>query len=217
MKIDRDKMNVNISYTEVDKNISMVKSILGDTKRYAHVITFGCQQNEADSEKIRGMAVDMGYKITDNAECADLIVVNTCAIREHAELKALSLLGRFKAIKKTNPALIVGVVGCMVAQSHIADMLKKDFHYVSFTIDPGNIHKMPELILKSVSEHKRSFVFGGATPDIVEGVNQVRASTHRAWVSIMYGCNNFCSYCIVPYVRGRERSRASSDVINECK
>ena len=159
----------------------------------------------------------MGYTPTDNADDADIIVINTCAIREHAEVKALSLLGRFKAQKKKNPDLLVGVVGCMAAEPHRADMLKKDFHYVSFTLEPNMLHRIPELVFKKLTDGKRSFVFGEDKGDIYEDTPAVRRERHRAWVSIMYGCNNFCSYCIVPYVRGRERSRRSEDIISECR
>ena len=207
----------SINETSVREYISLVKEMnMGETKR-AHVITFGCQQNERDSETVLGLLGEMGYIPTDNADDADIIVINTCAIREHAEVKALSLLGRFKAQKKKNPDLLVGVVGCMAAEPHRADMLKKDFHYVSFTLEPNMLHRIPELVFKKLTDGKRSFIFGEDKGDIYEDAPAVRRESHRAWVSIMYGCNNFCSYCIVPYVRGRERSRRSEDIINECK
>ena len=207
----------SINETSVREYISLVKEMnMGETKR-AHVITFGCQQNERDSETVLGLLGEMGYTPTDNADEADIIVINTCAIREHAEVKALSLLGRFKAQKKKNPDLLVGVVGCMAAEPHRADMLKKDFHYVSFTLEPNMLHRIPELVFKKLTDGKRSFIFGEDKGDIYEDAPAVRRESHRAWVSIMYGCNNFCSYCIVPYVRGRERSRRSEDIINECK
>ena len=207
----------SINETSVREYISLVKEInAGEIKR-AHVITFGCQQNERDSETVLGLLGEMGYTPTDNADDADIIVINTCAIREHAEVKALSLLGRFKAQKKKNPDLLVGVVGCMAAEPHRADMLKKDFHYVSFTLEPNMLHRIPELVFKKLTDGKRSFVFGEDKGDIYEDTPAVRRERHRAWVSIMYGCNNFCSYCIVPYVRGRERSRRSEDIISECR
>ena len=209
-------MNININEIATEKYILSVREALGGGK-LACVVTFGCQQNEADSEKIRGMATLMGYSITDDPESADLIVVNTCAIRQHAEEKALSLLGRFKAQKRKNPALVIAVVGCMAAEKHVAEMLKKDFHYISFTLEPSMIYKFPELLYKAIIDKKRSFVFDSDEGHIAEGIPQVRQSGHRAWVSIMYGCNNFCSYCIVPYVRGRERSRASADILEECR
>ena len=206
----------NISDTSVREYISLVKKINGGSKKFAHVITFGCQQNERDSETVSGLLSEMGYTPTDTPEKADVIVVNTCAIREHAELKALSMLGRFKALKKKNPDLIIGVVGCMAAEPHRANMLKNDFHYVTFTLEPNMLHRIPELVFRKLNDGKRSFIFGEDEGDIYENAPAVRRESHRAWVSIMYGCNNFCSYCIVPYVRGRERSRKSEDIINEC-
>ena len=207
----------SINETGVREYISLVKEMNRGEKKLAHVITFGCQQNERDSETVLGLLSEMGYAPTDNPELADIIVVNTCAIREHAEVKALSLLGRFKALKKNKQELIVGVVGCMAAEPHRADMLKKDFHYVSFTLEPNMLHRIPELVYRRLADGKRSFIFGCDEGDIYEDSPAVRREKHRAWVSIMYGCNNFCSYCIVPYVRGRERSRRSEDIINECK
>jgi tRNA-2-methylthio-N6-dimethylallyladenosine synthase len=207
----------SINETSVREYISLVKEINSGAKKYAHVITFGCQQNERDSETVLGLLSEMGYTPTENADEADIIVINTCAIREHAEVKALSSLGRFKAQKKKNPELLVGVVGCMAAEPHRADMLKKDFHYVAFTLEPNMLHRIPELLYKKLTDGKRSFVFGEDKGDIYEDAPAVRREKHRAWVSIMYGCNNFCSYCIVPYVRGRERSRRSEDIINECR
>ena len=207
----------SINETSVREYISLVKEMNTGEVKHAHVITFGCQQNERDSETVLGLLSEMGYTPTDNADDADIIVINTCAIREHAEVKALSLLGRFKAQKKKNPDLLVGVVGCMAAEPHRADMLKKDFHYVSFTLEPNMLHRIPELVYKKLTDGKRSFVFGEDQGDIYEDTPAVRRERHRAWVSIMYGCNNFCSYCIVPYVRGRERSRRSEDIISECR
>ena len=207
----------SIDEARTNEYISLVKKELSGREKFVHVITFGCQQNERDSETIHGLCQEMGYTRTDDSEKADLIIVNTCAIREHAEVKALSLLGRFKAQKKKNPDLLVGVVGCMAAEPHRADMLKKDFHYVSFTAEPNMLHKIPELIARKIIDGKRSFIFGKDEGDIYEGAPSVRRESHRAWVSIMYGCNNFCSYCIVPYVRGRERSRNSNDILLECR
>lgn len=210
-------MNINLNNTDAEKYINLVRASFGVENKFVHVITLGCQQNEADSEKARGLARLMGYEITDVAENADLIIINTCAIRKHAELKALSILGNFKILKSNNPSLVVGFMGCMAAEEHIVEKIKKSFGYVSFTLQPNMIHKLPELVWKSISERKRTFVTGCDDGNIVEGIEPVRAFNHKAWVSIMYGCNNFCSYCIVPYVRGRERSRASQDVILECR
>ena len=210
-------MILNTENTDYHRFSALVRDRVKGCGYKAHVITFGCQQNEADSEKVRGMLTDMGYLLTDDYTDADVIIVNTCAIREHAEMKALSLLGNFRAVKRKNPNLTVGLIGCMAAEPTVVAKIKTDFHYVSFTIEPNMLHRLPQMLLKSLEDNKRSFVIGEDKADIVEGLPVVRSGGFKAWVSIMYGCNNFCSYCIVPYVRGRERSRNSADVINECK
>lgn len=210
-------MNVNINQTEQSKYIEGVKALTEGQNKHACVITLGCQQNEADSEKIRAMAEKMGYTLTEKPEDADLIVVNTCAVRRHAELKALSIVGNFKPLRESKPDLIVGVCGCMAAEPHMAENIKKSYHHVSFTLEPSMLHRLPELVHRAMYQRRRSFVFGTDEGDVIEGMPSVRVSSHKAWVSIMYGCNNFCSYCIVPYVRGRERSRNSADVIAECR
>ena len=202
---------------EVLRAMEEVRAYNGGIGKRAYVMTFGCQQNEADSERVRGLAREMGYTVTDTYENADLIVVNTCAIREHAEMKALSMLGNFKREKSGNPDLVIGIIGCMCAEKHVVDLIKTKFHYVSFTLEPGLLHLLPVLVRDKLIHAKRSFVIGKKGVDIVEGLPCERTSRHKAWVSIMYGCNNFCSYCIVPYTRGRERSRNSQDVISECR
>ena len=209
-------MIYSLEETKAGEYISLVRKLNEGESRFAYAVTFGCQQNERDTENILGLLAEMGYQRTENPDSADIIIVNTCAIREHAEVKALSLIGRFKALKKKKPELLVGVVGCMAAEPHRADMIKKDFHYVSFTLEPNMLHRLPELVAKKLLDGKRSFIFDADEGDIYENAPSVRREKHRAWVSIMYGCNNFCSYCIVPYVRGRERSRRSADVMREC-
>ena len=180
------------------------------------VLTFGCQQNVADSEKLSGMAVEMGYMLTDDPSSAALILINTCAIREHAEIKALSTVGQYKHLREKNPELLIGICGCMVAQPHRLEQLKRSFPYVSFVLGTSVLHRLPETVAKVLREKKRAFSSAEECV-IAEGIPVVRESGYRAWVSIMYGCNNFCSYCIVPYVRGRERSREPQDVIAEVR
>ncbi len=180
------------------------------------VLTFGCQQNEADSEKLMGLAKQMGYRPVQAPEQASLILVNTCAIREHAEIKALSIVGQYKHLKEKNPSLIIGVCGCMVVQEHRREQLKRSYPYVSFVLGTSVLHRLPETLARVLAEKKRRFDTAEECV-IAEGVPVVRESNYRAWVSIMYGCNNFCSYCIVPYVRGRERSREPQDVIAEVR
>jgi len=186
-----------------------------DKKRSAYVFTFGCQQNEADSEKIVGMLSEMGYEPTLDYRSADLIILNTCAVRHHAEDKALSMLGSFKAQKKKNPELIIGVAGCMAAERHIVGKLKEDFHYVDFTLEPSMLDRLPLVLKNLLTERKRSFLLGEGSQKIVEGIAVRRKAAYRGLVTVMYGCNNFCSYCIVPYTRGRERSRDSKEILCE--
>ncbi|MBE6701279.1 MAG: tRNA (N6-isopentenyl adenosine(37)-C2)-methylthiotransferase MiaB [Ruminococcaceae bacterium] len=182
--------------------------------------TYGCQQNEADSEKLMGMAKEIGFDITDDKNEADLILFNTCAVREHAELKALSHTGHIKHLKELNPSLIVGLCGCMVQQEHRKEDIKHKYPYVDFVFGTNMIFKFPQIVEKVLERTKRQFFvesYETNKGDMVEEVPVLRKSTKTAWVSIMYGCNNFCTYCVVPYVRGRERSREMSAVISEVK
>lgn len=185
-------------------------------RKGAFVMTFGCQQNEADSEKIAGMAESMGYEIISSSENAYLIVVNTCAIREHAELKALSTIGQYKHIKQKNPELVIAVCGCMVTQEHRVNDIKFKYPYVDFVFSTSAIHRLPELLSTKLVRGKRLYCTD-EDYSVAEGLPIRRESDYRAWVSIMYGCNNFCTYCIVPYVRGRERSRRKEDIIAEVR
>ena len=191
----------------------------GATPR-AHIMTFGCQQNEADSERLAGFAVSMGYELSDTPEGCSLVLVNTCAVREHAEKKALSCIGQLKHEKARDPSMIIGVGGCMVSQQHRADALKKSYPYVDFSFCTTELWRVPELIAARLAGGRRAFPdvkSSLADTDFSEDVPVARASRTHAWVSVMYGCNNFCSYCIVPYVRGRERSRRPEDVIAEVR
>lgn len=186
-------------------------------RKRAFVLTFGCQQNEADSEKLRGLAKRMGYDLTDRADDADLIAVNTCAIREHAEKRALSIVGQYKHLKEKNPNLVIAVCGCMTAQAHRCEQLKKSYPYVDIVFGTASIHRFPEFVAGRLGGGKRRFCPAEEKNAVAEGLPIERESDYRAWVSIMYGCNNFCSYCIVPYVRGRERSRTPEAVCDEVR
>ena len=183
----------------------------------AFVYTLGCQQNEADSERIKGILKSLGYSLTDDESIADAIIVNTCAIREHAEKRALSIIGRYKHNKAKNPNTVIGVCGCMPAQEHRANQLKHSYHYVDFVFGTASLHRLPEFIYNALSKGKRLFVSDLEKPQIAEELPIERGSKHKAWVSVMYGCNNFCTYCIVPYVRGRERSRLPESIIKEVR
>ena len=192
------------------------KETAGEVK-YAFVQTFGCQQNEADSEKIAGMCLSMGYEICSEPALADLIMVNTCAVREHAEQKALSIIGQYKHLKAAKPDMLIGVCGCMVTQEHRKENIKHSYPYVDFVLGTSSLHRLPELIYTKMKKGKRLYCPEEKEYLVAEGLPIYRESNYRAWVSIMYGCNNFCTYCIVPYVRGRERSRRPEDIIAEVK
>ena len=180
------------------------------------IVTFGCQMNVHESEKIAGMLENMGYAPTEDKEKADIIVFNTCAIREGAEDRALGNIGNLKKMKKSNPNKIIAVAGCMTQQKQVAEKLFKTFPFIDIIVGTHNLYELPTLINKKINEHKRTLE-NIEQADINENVPVTRTSGENAWVNIMYGCNNFCSYCIVPYVRGREVSRKKTDIINECK
>jgi len=188
-------------------------------RRRAYILTFGCQQNVADSEKLSGMCEAMGYAITDRAEEADLIMVNTCAIREHAEQKALSVVGQYKHLKAKKPDMVIGVCGCMVAQEHRRETLRRSYPYVDLVFGTTVLHHFPRMLFDKLEAKKRMFYAESENDSktVCEGLPIKRDNDYRAWVSVMYGCNNFCSYCIVPYVRGRERSRNKDEIIAEVK
>ena len=202
---------------EQERHKSDIRKRIAGKGYRAFVYTLGCQQNEADSERIRGILREVGYTITENEEEADFLLVNTCAIREHAERRALSIIGRFKHYKAQNPDIIIGVCGCMTAQPHRSEQIKHSYHYVDFAFGTSLMHRLPEFINNALCKGKRRFLLDSEKPQIAEGLDIVRESNYKAWVSIMYGCNNFCTYCIVPYVRGRERSRKMADILAEVR
>ena len=185
--------------------------------RKAFVLTLGCQQNESDSEKLSGMAEQMGYEIVDEPDEASLIMVNTCAIREHAEQRALSLVGQYKHLKAKNKELIIVICGCMVVQEHRRNDIKMKYPYVEILFGTSSIHRLPEFIFEKLNKGKRILASDETEYRVAEGLPIRRSSEYHAWVSVMYGCNNFCSYCIVPYVRGRERSRMKEEIISEVR
>ena len=181
----------------------------------AFVDTYGCQQNEADSERIRGYLARMGYGFTQDEEEARVIVINTCAIREHAEQRVLGNLGALVHVKRRHPDQIICVCGCMAQEQHVADKIRQSFRHVDLVFGPHVLWKFPEFIHTLLTSRGRIFQIPDEAGSIAEGIPVVRQDKVKAWVSIMYGCNNFCSYCIVPYVRGRERSRKPEDILRE--
>lgn len=184
-------------------------------KRLFYVLTFGCQQNNSDSEKIMGMLAEMGYTHTDKKEQADVIIINTCCVRENAELKLYGNIGALKQLKIDNPSLIIGVCGCMMQQEHAVEMIRKKYRHVDLIFGTHNIYKLPELLERSMDEKYTLIDILNTEGTIIEDIPVLREETFKAWVTIMYGCNNFCSYCIVPHVRGRERSRKPEDIVRE--
>lgn len=183
----------------------------------AYVRTYGCQQNVADSEKIKGQLEEMGCEITENSNEADIIIFNTCAVREHAEDRVFGNVGALKALKRKKPSLIIGLCGCMMEQEHIAQKIYKSFPYVSLVFGTHVIHKLPEMLYYAVTTNKRLIERGYDDGKIYEGLPLHRDGSFKGWLPIMYGCDNYCSYCIVPYVRGRERSRASASILSDAK
>lgn len=183
--------------------------------KYYHVLTMGCQMNAHDSEKLSGMLSDMGYIETDIETKADFIIYNTCCVRENAELKVYGKLGYLKHYKEKNPNVIIAVCGCMMQQSSVIEKLKKSYRNVDIIFGTFNLYKFPELVMTHLETKQTIFDIWQEQQEIVEDLPSIRKYHYKASVNIMYGCNNFCSYCIVPYVRGRERSRNSNDIINE--
>ena len=183
----------------------------------AYVETYGCQQNEADSEKLRGYLVQSGYAIVSDAEGADVVIMNTCAIREHAEQRVFGNLGALTHTKRRHPRQKIFLCGCMAGETKVSDRIKKSYPHVDGVFSTHHLWQFPEILWNVLKRKKRQFYIVDEPGSIAEGIPQVRDSRLKAWVSIMYGCNNFCTYCIVPYVRGRERSRQPEDILRECR
>ena len=183
----------------------------------AYVETYGCQQNEADSEKLRGYLSQAGYAIGTEAEGADVVIMNTCAIREHAEQRVFGNLGALTHTKRRHPAQKIFLCGCMAGETKVSDRIKKSYPHVDGVFSTHHLWQFPEILWNVLSGKRRQFYIADEPGSIAEGIPQIRDNSLKAWVSIMYGCNNFCTYCIVPYVRGRERSRAPEDILAECK
>jgi tRNA-2-methylthio-N6-dimethylallyladenosine synthase len=180
----------------------------------ALVRTYGCQQNVSDSEKIKGMLCEMGYGITDKLAEADVVIFNTCAVREHAEQRVFGNVGALKSYKLNRP-MIIGLCGCMMQQPHIAEKIRTSFPHVDIVFGTHAIQRLPEFLYNFMKDRKRVFEIEEQTASIEEGLTVKRDSKFKAYIPVMYGCNNFCSYCIVPYVRGRECSRLPEAILEE--
>lgn len=180
----------------------------------AYIDTYGCQQNEADSERMLGMLREMGYERSTVPEGADVVIMNTCAVREHAQQRVFGNLGALTHTKKAHPTQKIFLTGCMAGEATVVEKIKKSYHLVDGVFTSHAQWQLPEILYHALTEKKRQYVTP-ETGNIVEGLPVQRLGERKGWVSIMYGCNNFCSYCIVPYVRGRERSRMPEDIKNE--
>ena len=182
----------------------------------AFVHSFGCQQNVADTEHIKGLLAEIGFGFTDSAENADFVLFNTCAVRESAEDRVFGNVGALKKIKQERPDMMIALCGCMMQQQTVADKIKRSYPYVDIVFGTGALHRLPAFIVERISQKKRIFC-GEQAKNVVEGLPTVRDDSIKAWLPIMHGCDNFCSYCIVPYVRGRETSREPQMVIAEAR
>ena len=209
-----------IPQADVERQLDCCRKIAALTAQWdkqplAFVDTYGCQQNEADSERIRGYLAQMGFGFTDDEEQARIIVINTCAIREHAEQRVLGNVGALVHVKRRHPEQLICLCGCMMQEQHVADKIRQSYRHVDLVFGPHALWKFPEMIHTLLTQRGRIFSNADEAGSIAEGIPVVRQDSVKAWVSIMYGCNNFCAYCIVPYVRGRERSRQPEDILAE--
>ena len=202
-------------YIEKIRAILQVKYPAGNPKAFVH--TYGCQGNVADSERIKGQLAEMGYVFTESREEADFVLFNTCAVREHAEDRVFGNVGALKPLKNAKKDMIIALCGCMMQQTHVWERIRKSYPYVNIVFGTFAVHKLPEMLYKTLRSGKRVFETAEGTGEIAEGLPVYRDRDFKMWLPIMYGCNNFCSYCVVPYVRGRERSRSPEEVIKEAK
>ena len=217
-----ERQTTIIPQADVERQLDFCEKIADITatwgeKPLAHIMTYGCQQNEADSERLRGYLERMGYGFTDNAEDARIIVINTCAIREHAEQRVLGNVGALVHLKRKNPDLLICLCGCMMQEPTRVEEIKKSYLHVDLVFGTHALWQFPEMLHKRMNQRKRVFYSPDEAGSIAEGIPMVRQDNLKGWVSIMYGCNNFCSYCIVPYVRGRERSRKPEIILEEVR
>ena len=218
--------SIYVSKQDLDRQFGYIEKIklhndkfynLTGERKTAYVRTYGCQQNVSDGEKIKGILKDAGYDIAGSPAEADVVIFNTCAIRENAEDRVFGNVGALKNAKRKNPGMIIGVCGCMTQQKHIAERFKARYPYVDIVFGTHALYKLPEFILRKLDGEKRIFDIENKDGEIAEDIPLLRDSSFRANLPVMYGCNNFCTYCIVPYVRGRERSRDPELIISEAQ
>ena len=197
----------------IDNNLKK----LGKNKTY-YIKTYGCQMNEHDSENIKAILEDMGFTESINMENADVILLNTCAIRENAHNKVFGMVGRVKTLKETvNPNIILGICGCMAQEEVVVDEILNKYRHVDLVFGTHNIHRLPKLLSEIINKHNKQIEVYSIEGDVIENIPVKRDSKYKAWVNIMFGCDKFCTYCIVPYTRGKQRSRTPEFIINEVK
>ena len=213
MKEARKRKSNEVNYVEYNKSFDM----FGKGKRY-FVRTYGCQMNEHDSEKICGMLESVGFVSCEDVNSADIVILNTCAIRENAHDKVFGFLGVLKHIKDTkNPNLLVGICGCMAQEEVVVNEILKKYKYVDFVCGTHNLDNLLKIIEEKIETNNQQIEVLSYEGDVVENIPVIRESKYSAWVDIIYGCDKFCTYCIVPYTRGKQRSRKKEDIINEVK
>lgn len=210
------KKRTKIEPKTINYEINKEYKNLGTNKTY-HIKTYGCQMNEHDTENIKAILEQMSFKETDIMENADLILLNTCAIRENAHNKVFGMVGRIKHLKESRPNIIVGMCGCMVQEEVIAEEIISKYKWLDIVFGTHNINELPRLLSNSLQEKKLNLEVYSIEGDIIENMPAKRDSKYKAWVNIMYGCDKFCTYCIVPYTRGKQRSRTKENIINEVK
>ncbi len=213
--VPEEELEKQKEYTKLVTTVLSSRFPSSAPKAFVH--TYGCQGNVADGEKLKGILCSLGYELTENVEDADLVLYNTCAIREHAQDRVFGNVGALKKYKTAKPDMIIALCGCMMQQEYVAEKIKKSFRYVDIVFGTHVLHKLPEFIYNCLCCGKRVFDLSGGDGNIIEGLPVRRDGAFKAWVPIMYGCNNFCSYCVVPYVRGRERSRDFELVVEEVR
>ena len=204
---NRDYKRVDFKFDDEIKNKYNGKTF--------YLKTYGCQMNEHDSENISALLMKLGFTPVDDYCDADLVLLNTCSIRENAHNKAFGMLGRLKHLKDTKKDLLIGLCGCMAQEASVVEEIMEKYKYVNFVFGTHNLYELPEIIDNAVEEHKQQIEVYSREGDLIEGLPVVRANNYKAYVNIIYGCNKFCTYCIVPYTRGRERSRKKEDILKE--
>lgn len=210
------RMRKNIAVPTIRYKVEEKYLGLGENKTYS-IFTYGCQGNEADSEVMAGILEEIGYRKANDPLMADVVLLNTCAIRENAEQRIWGVLGQLKGRKNINPNMIIGIAGCMPQEEKTTNRILESYDFIDLVIGTHNKNHLPELLFQIYQTQSKILEVISSEGEILEDAPKIRESNHKAWVNIMYGCDEFCTYCIVPYTRGRERSRAKEDIINEVK